>query len=83
MEDVRKCETCGRLDVLYVYALPGIAMSVGNCAECLCQDAYPLWIAEANTEATGGLEHAAEWWRESLTFKDGKYVTIAEALSVS
>lgn len=75
----RACETCGTIAFLYVYALPGIPMSVGNCYECFSRNAYPLDVAEANLECIGGLELAAEWWRKSITYKDGRYLTVEEA----
>ena len=80
MVDVRPCETCGREAEVFVYSLAGIPMSVGNCNTCLAHSAYPLWVAEANTEVIGGLGYAADWWKESLTFKDGRYMTVAEAV---
>jgi len=79
-----KCDTCEKitnLAALHVYALPGIPMSVGNCKDCFIRDAYPLSIARANTEAIGGLDQAAEWWREAMTYKDGQYMTIEAALT--
>ena len=74
------CETCGNEGEVAVYALPGIPMSVGNCQECLRQGAYPLGVAEANTECIGGLDQAADWWKESMTYKDGKYMSVVEAI---
>ena len=80
----RPCETCGVTvndGTVFVYALPGIPISVGNCVECHRQGAYPLWVVEANTEAIGGLIDAADWWKEAITYKDGKYVTVQEAFA--
>ena len=82
MTTERPCETCGGTvndDTVRVYALPGIPMSVGNCRACFHRNAYPLDVAEANTEAIGGLIDAADWWKETITYKDGKYLTVAEA----
>jgi len=79
MIDIRECETCRRERQVFVYALPGIPMSVGNCLECWQNDAYPYNIAAANTAMIGGTEYSAEWWRESMTFKDGTYILIADA----
>lgn len=73
------CETCAALGEVFVYALPGIPMSVGNCRVCLGRSAYPLGIAEANTECIGGLGNAADWWKQSVTYKDGRYMTVEEA----
>lgn len=36
-------------------------------------------IAEGNTWAIGGLDKAADWWKQSITYKDGKYLTVEEA----
>jgi hypothetical protein len=47
-----------------VTSLPGIALSVARCVDCLEADAVPLWMAVANTVAIGGMVHAADWWRE-------------------
>ena len=82
MTGERSCETCGVTvndDTVLVYALPGIPMSVGNCAECYRRGAYPLYVVEANTEGIGGLIDAADWWKEAITYKHGKYLTVAEA----
>ncbi len=73
------CETCGALGEVFVYALPGIPMSVGNCRACTEQCAYPLSVAEANNDCIGGLENAADWWKQSITYKDGRYLTVEEA----
>jgi len=81
MNETRECETCGKIAELFCYALPGIPMSVGNCRECTNRCAYPFSTAKANTWCIGGLENAADWWLESTTFKDGKYLTVKEALS--
>ncbi len=75
----RTCETCSVLGEVVVYALPGIPMSVGNCRTCFEQCAYPLSVAEANIEIIGGLENAADWWKQSITYKDGRYLTVEEA----
>ena len=58
----QQCETCGADAELFVYALPGIPMSVGNCCNCAKAGAYPLSVAIANTECIGGLEQDADWW---------------------
>ena len=77
--DIRECETCGRVREIIAYALPGIPMTVGNCRECWQNNAYPFDIAEGNTEMIGGIEKSAAWWKESMTYRDGKYVTMEEA----
>lgn len=76
----RPCETCGKVDKLFVYALPGIPMSVGNCKTCTEKGAYPYYIADGNTNSClGGIDAAADWWKESVTYKDGRYQTMEEA----
>ena len=75
-----KCETCGHEGEVFVYALPGIPMSVGNCRNCAIACAYPLSVAKANTECIGGLEQAADWWKDSITFVSGRgYTPVAVA----
>ena len=79
-EPEQTCETCGAVGkVFFVYALPGIPMSVGNCRDCFEQCAYPLGVAVANTEIIGGLGKANDWWKQSITYKDGRYLTVEEA----
>lgn len=41
-------------------------MSVSRCSDCLNADAVPLWAAVANTVSIGGMEQAADWWRETV-----------------
>lgn len=78
----RACETCGKVDKLFVYALPGIPMSVGNCGTCFEKCAYPYGVAEGNTNyCLGGIDNTAEWWKKSITYKDGRYLTMEEAFS--
>ncbi len=79
----QECETCGAEGEVFVYALPGIPMSVGNCHNCTLANAYPLHVAKAMNESLGGLENAAEWWKDSITFVEGKgYTPIKVALGV-
>jgi hypothetical protein len=63
-----KCETCGEERELVF----------GLCAECVRMDAYPLEDALAYSA-----DLKAEWEREVITYKDGRYMTVAEALEVS
>ena len=61
------CDTCGAKDVeLFVYALPGIPISVGNCRVCMEVSAYPWPILVGNTAAIGGMAEAADWWKEEV-----------------
>lgn len=68
MADIKgKCDTCGTDDVdLYVYALPGIPMTVANCLVCMQLSCYPYGILVANTAMVGGLEYAADWWKDEV-----------------
>lgn len=61
------CDTCGVKDVeLFVYALPGIPMSVGNCKVCTEVSAYPWAILVANTASIGGMAEANDWWKDEV-----------------
>lgn len=58
------CDTCGAKDAeLFVYALPGIPMTVANCRVCFEVGAYPWSVLVANTAAIGGMEQSNDWWR--------------------
>ena len=61
-----KCDTCGNEGELFVYALPGIPMSVANCQVCLDVCAYPYYILVGNTAMIGGVKEAADWWKEAI-----------------
>jgi hypothetical protein len=63
---VGTCETCGALTDLWIYALPGIPISVGNCRVCMETNSYPWTILVANTVAIGGMDHAADWWKDAV-----------------
>lgn len=78
------CDVCERPDekVVGVAAVPGVPMSLAYCETCLRNHAWgPLWLAENNAEMIGGMEHAADWFKQALVFKDGEYVTVEEALA--
>lgn len=60
-----KCETCGEEGELIF----------GLCAECVRMDAYPLEAALAYSS-----ELKEKFERETITYKDGRYMTVAEAL---
>jgi hypothetical protein len=64
--DLHECETCFKVRPVLVSALPGIAMSVARCVECLEADAVPLWVAVHTTAEIGGMDNAADWWRETV-----------------
>jgi hypothetical protein len=64
--DIRKCEVCSTTAPVVVTSLPGLPISVARCVECLAADAIPLYMAVGTTVAIGGLENAADWWRETI-----------------
>jgi hypothetical protein len=66
-----KCETCGEKRESKTYTPLGTTMRITNCPKCLRVGAYPLWLAEAQTD----------WWAAQITYKDGRYMTVAEALA--
>jgi hypothetical protein len=43
-------------------------MSCGFCSECHLVGAIPYFLLVANTAAVGGLEHAAQWWVQTVEF---------------
>ncbi len=65
-DEVRECEVCAKVARVWVSALPGIPMSVARCLECVSADAVPIWVAVATTADIGGMENAADWWREAV-----------------
>jgi hypothetical protein len=64
------CDTCGdevaSREDLFVYALPGVPVTVGNCERCWSENLYPKWVVVGNTASIGGLEHAAAWWKDAV-----------------
>ena len=62
-----KCEVCetemheGRTIVLSV---PGIPWSARFCHSCRWSGAIPYWMLVANTNAIGGYDQSADWWRD-------------------
>lgn len=61
------CDTCHTENVeLFVYALPGIPFTVANCKVCWQVNAYPWPILVGNTAAIGGLDQAADWWKQEV-----------------
>jgi hypothetical protein len=61
------CDVCGVNPQIGVAAIPGVPMSVAYCEECLRANAHPYGIMVINTAMiSGGLEEAAEWWREMV-----------------
>lgn len=63
------CDTCGATDTeLFVYALPGIPWTVGNCRVCFEVGAYPWELLVANTaQVWAGEDDAmADWWKDAI-----------------
>ena len=64
-----KCEVCetemheGRTIVLSV---PGIPWSARFCHSCRRSGAIPYWMLVANTNAIGGYDQSADWWRDII-----------------
>lgn len=84
MTDGNVCDVCERNEPMGVAAVPGQAISVAYCRACLAENnaTYPLWLADnVANDICGGLENTADWFRESITFKDGEYMTIEKALT--
>lgn len=61
-----KCDVCNDRGAFGVAALPGIPVSVAWCPECIQSGAIPYWALVANTAMIGGMEHAADWWKETV-----------------
>ena len=68
-EKMAKCEVCetemheGRTIVLSV---PGIPWSARFCHSCRRSGAIPYWMLVANTNAIGGYDQSADWWRDII-----------------
>ena len=68
-ERMAKCEVCktemheGRTIVLSV---PGIPWSARFCHSCRRSGAIPYWMLVANTNAIGGYDQSADWWRDII-----------------
>lgn len=75
-----KCEVCGLEDAVGVASVPAIPYSAAYGRECLRRGADPYWIVRANIACCGGPEHVAEWVLDGMTWLDGEYVTLREAL---
>jgi hypothetical protein len=77
------CDVCGRHRPLYVSALAGIPMSIARCRECLAEwSAVPYGIALVNTALIGGMENAADWWKDAYTYIDGRYRRMVDAFPI-
>jgi hypothetical protein len=65
-DNLGKCNCCDDRQAIGVAAIPGIPMSVAWCYPCLQSGAIPYWAAVANTSLIGGIEAAAEWWKDLI-----------------
>jgi hypothetical protein len=65
-DNIGKCNCCNDREAIGVAAIPGIPMSVAWCLPCLQSGAIPYWAAVANTSLIGGIEAAAEWWKDLI-----------------
>ncbi len=61
-----KCEVCHKNIAIGVYCVPSVPYSCAYCNECLSANAHPWEILVANTACIGGLEYAAEFWRQMV-----------------
>lgn len=75
-----KCEVCNNEPSVGVASVPGIPYSAAYGRECLQRRADPYWIIRANVACCGGVEHTADWALDTMTFADGQYMTLREAL---
>ena len=75
-----KCEVCKDEPAIGVASVPGIPYSAAYGRTCLEKGADPYGIVRANIACCGGPEHVADWVLDSLTFLEGKYLTMREAL---
>lgn len=64
--DLGKCECCNDEPAVDVGSLPGIPMSIAWGQRCIDADVMPYWAVVANTCCLGGMDQAAEWWREEV-----------------
>lgn len=60
------CEVCSDEPAVGVACIPGMPVSVAYGRRCLDADAHPLWAVVANTAMCGGLDHAADWWKDII-----------------
>lgn len=58
------CDVCNKNKAVGVFCVPGVPMSCAYCQECIDADAHPWGIVVANTACVGGMEYAADWWKE-------------------
>ena len=66
LPDIGKCDCCNKEPPIGVAALPGIPISIAWCSKCLAANIIPIWAAIANTACIGGMNGAADWWKELI-----------------
>lgn len=76
------CNVCNAEPVIGVASSALGAMSMGYGRQCAVNGAEPLWMVMFNVEDCPVPPEIAfaEWFLETLTYRDGEYMTIREAL---
>lgn len=64
MSDV--CSVCNDEPSVGVACVPGVPYSTSYGAKCLAANAHPWDILVGNTAALGGLDEAADWWKDMV-----------------
>lgn len=72
------CDVCNNEPSVGVAASGIGPFSLSWGRECLNRRAEPLWAIEAILEMNGGLVGVAEWFKQQVTYVEGRYVTVAE-----
>jgi hypothetical protein len=75
-----KCEVCRNEPAVGVFCVPGIPVSAAYGKTCLERGADPYGYLRANVACCGGVEHVRPEYLESLTYVNGEYLTLGEAL---
>ena len=68
-ERTTKCEVCNEEmheSRTMVLSVPGIPWSSRFCHPCRRSGAIPYWMLVANTNAIGGYDQSADWWRDII-----------------
>lgn len=60
------CNVCGKNEAVGVAAMPGVPASFAYCRLCVNANAHPYPMIVNNTAMIGGLDDAADWWREMV-----------------
>lgn len=76
-----KCEVCNNEPSVGVASVPGIPYSAAYGRECLQRGADPYQIIRINVAICGGVDAVADWAIDRMTFVDGEYMTLREALT--